>query len=72
MAHFYSSVSSKGTTHTKCGNKDGMEAHVRGWDIGCRVSLRHRDGKDYISIYKTSGSNGSGNSRLLYEGEVEA
>lgn len=65
MAHFYCTVRSKGTRHTKCGNKDGMSAHIRGWNIGCEVYLLHYEGIDYIEVYLTDGSSGHRRKFLL-------
>ena len=60
MAHFFSSIWSKGTCHTKCGNKDGMSAHIRGWNTGVEVSLNHNKetGVDTVVVRRTGGSNG--------------
>ena len=59
MSHFYSEVESKNTTHSKCGTKSGMSAHLRGWNVGVRIELRHNpeNNKDYITIHRTGGSN---------------
>ncbi len=59
MSHFYSSVESKGTTHSKCGDKDGMEAHLRGWNTGVRIILNYDEElqQDMIYVYRTGGSN---------------
>lgn len=65
MAHFYSTVSSKGTTHTKCGNKDGMRSSTDGWDIGASVQLYHDGKKDIVTVIVGGGSNGDGGSILL-------
>lgn len=62
MAHFYSRITSKNTTHTKAGNKrDGMYATLNGWNIGVEVALSYNSitDKDEVRIYKTGGSNNS-------------
>jgi hypothetical protein len=57
MAHFYSTVASKNSQQTKCGHgSSGMNGHLRGWNIGCRVDLKCVDGKDVVTVYKTYGS----------------
>ena len=57
MSHFYSQVTSRGTIHTKCGDKStGMSVHVRGWYVGVRIDLDHINGQDIITINKTGGS----------------
>jgi hypothetical protein len=67
MAHFYSTVSSKNTTHTKCGTKkEGMQAHIRGWDVGVQVDLSvNSDGEDVVCVYLTDGSNGHKGKKLF-------
>lgn len=59
MSHFYTTITNKGTTHNKCGNKDGMIIHARGWNIGVEIELYHNEeiGKDVIQIAETKGSN---------------
>jgi hypothetical protein len=67
MAHFYATVTgSRDTTATKTGTKQsGMTAHIRGWEIGVRVCLTHSNGKDTVSVYRTSGSNGRQSEQLI-------
>lgn len=69
MAHFYASVNgSRGTTVTKCGTKNtGMQAEIRGWNVGVEVRLSHVNGKDFVQVYKTSGSNGNTIGSLIAE-----
>jgi len=41
------------------GGKDsGINGHVRGWSVGCRVQMVHRGGEDVCHVYLTGGSNG--------------
>ena len=40
-------------------------AHVRGWDIGVEVECRNIDGHDVLYVYRTSGSNGYSQRRLI-------
>lgn len=57
MAQFYGSMKGNRGQTTRMGSKaSGMTAHIRGWDIGVRVDLSHRDGVDYVQVYRTSGS----------------
>lgn len=74
MAHFYSTVSSKGTEHTKRGEKkDGMTAHLRGWRVGVSVALFYDEtiGKDVVRVFRTGGSNGNREEKIaeFKEGE---
>lgn len=60
MAQFYADIQGNRGGATRMGSKSsGLRGHLRGWDIGVRISLRHIDGKDWIQVYKTNGSNGS-------------
>ena len=63
MAHFYGSMKGARGETTRTGTKNsGINAHVRGWDVGVSVSLEQA--KDHegalAAIGFTSGSNGSG------------
>ena len=69
MAHFYGEIKGSGkSTATRCGTKNtGIQAHIRGWNLGCEVVCHHQDGKDYISIYKTGGTDGPTKRVLITE-----
>lgn len=61
MAHFYASIKGNRGETTRMGSKDsGISGHIRGWDTGVRVDIRHsaKDGKDHVLVYRTAGSNG--------------
>jgi hypothetical protein len=59
MAQFYGEIQGNRGEATRMGTKEsGFTAHIRGWDVGCKVILQHSDGEDRVSIYLTSGSNG--------------
>ena len=69
MSRFYSSINSKRTTHTKCGNKDGMSAHIRGWNIGVQVNLSvNEKDQDVLVIHLTKGSNNPSIVKCLFSG----
>lgn len=58
MSHLYGSLDGdRGKTVTKAGNR-GLSGHVRGWDVGVRVTASHGAGSDEFSIALTGGSNG--------------
>ena len=60
MSHFYGSMKGNRSEKTSCGGKDaGIIAHLRGWNIGGKVSCRHVEGMDIVSIDCTGGSNNS-------------
>jgi hypothetical protein len=63
MSRFYAEVENDKSKRTLRGfEKSGINAHIRGWDIGVRVYIRvDEKGKDEITIYKTHGSNDGGN-----------
>jgi hypothetical protein len=57
MAHFYGEIQGSRKATTRCGTKNsGMDCHVRGWDVGARLKVTHKDGQDYIEVFVTSGS----------------
>ena len=75
MAHFYASINgARESIATKTGTKNsGMQAHVRGWNIGVDVRLSHENGKDVVRVYKTSGSNGRDKNLIAeYTEEVQS
>lgn len=73
MAQFYASMQGNRGQATRMGTKNsGLTAHVRGWNIGVRVCLTHRDGEDVVTIYRTNGSNGHSSAEEVigeYRGE---
>ena len=60
MSQFYGSIKGSGKTEsTRGGSKNsGINAHVRGWDVGVEIEGVHFDGRDIFNVYVTSGSNG--------------
>ena len=59
MARFYAEIQGNRGRATRMGTpKSGISSHTRGWNIGvhvfCGVGL---DGKDYIIVEQTGGSN---------------
>ncbi|KKN12233.1 hypothetical protein LCGC14_1018500 [marine sediment metagenome] len=51
---------------TRTGSKkSGMDAHVRGFNIGARTWMMHEKGQDIVRVYLTKGSRGSGSTELL-------
>jgi hypothetical protein len=66
MAQFYGEIQGNRDEASRMGTKEsGFTANIRGWDVGCRVVLRHYEGEDYVSIYLTSGSNGRVSDKLI-------
>lgn len=61
MAHFYGTINGAAKTMaSRTGTKNsGIESHIRGWDIGCRVFVSHCNGLDVVTVYRTGGSNGA-------------
>jgi len=58
MSRFYGEVwGSAKSSATRTGGKDGVTAHVRGWDIGGKVDVFDRDGHDVVTLQLTGGSN---------------
>ena len=68
MAHFYSEVRGARKPQTLTGTKNsGVQAHIRGWNVGVEVRLSHVNGKDIVQVYKTTGSNGNTIGGLIAE-----
>lgn len=68
MAQFYASIQGTRGKATRMGSKkSGMDAHIRGWDLGAEVALRYDAEKetDILVIRITGGSNGSHSSMHL-------
>ncbi len=62
MSRFYGDLSGQAkTVATRRGNTNsGVEAHVRGWDIGVRIEAESdRQDRDTIRLTLTGGSNGN-------------
>ena len=70
MAQFYANINGNRGEATRMGSKaSGMYGHIRGWNVGAKVSIRY-DAKrdvDVVSVYRTSGSNGAGSDELIKE-----
>lgn len=68
MAQFYGEIKGQArTSATRRGSKaSGLEAHLRGWNIGVRVVLEYKEGiGDIVHVYRTGGSNGGDNDVLI-------
>ena len=61
MAHFYGDMTGNRGVTTRMGSADsGIQAHLRGWNIGGGVRcFVDEDGNDCVSVDLTSGSRGS-------------
>ena len=60
MAQFYAEIKGNRGGASRMGTKSsGIYGHIRGWNIGAMVDISHVNGKDIVTVYKTSGSNGS-------------
>lgn len=67
MAHFYAEIKGqRGPGASRLGNKkDGMTAHVRGWDVGVAVEIhQNAAGRDVVTVYRTGGSNNPSKTRV--------
>ncbi len=59
MSRFYAEIQGSGVSGSKTGSeKSGIVGHIRGWDIGAKVTMAvDEDGEDVLSIDITGGSN---------------
>lgn len=67
MSKFYMSASNNRSTITKCGYKDGLNIHARGWNKGIRVNIYYDEesDKEVYEVFETAGSNGMGSEVLI-------
>ena len=66
MAQFYATIRGSRGEASRMGGKDsGITGHVRGWDVGARVQMVHRNGEDVCHVYLTGGSGGGSSERYL-------
>ena len=59
MSRFYGSIDAPGRKPiTRCGHgTQGIEAHIRGWNVGALVDCVAVGKEDSIHVYATGGSN---------------
>ena len=67
MARFYAEIQGNRGSVTRTGSKNsGISGHIRGWDIGARVSCDVDDqGRDVVYVTLTGGSSGHSPSLCL-------
>ena len=69
MARFYASIQGNrgGATRTGSANS-GISGHIRGWNLGVRVEMDvdPHTGNDRLTVYRTSGSNGTEMDKEIY------
>lgn len=66
MSHFYGTMQGGAKEVSRTGDSvSGMQAHVRGWDVGIRVVCTYEDGHDVCRVWLTSGSRDTLPSKLI-------
>ncbi len=68
MARFYADIQGNRGAATRMGTKDsGMNGHIRGWYLGCRVMMRYnkQTKEDECTIELTGGSGSGGRPKQL-------
>ncbi len=66
MRRFYASIQGNQGQATRTGTPNGgITGHIRGWNVGCYVSIHDDNGHDVIQVYSTGGSNGSVGQNLI-------
>ncbi len=73
MAHFYGNMKgARGGEVTRCGTAtSGLQAHVRGWDIGGRVEVISTAHGDAVHFHVTRGSNGNRSDLIIAVARLE-
>jgi len=68
MAQYIANIRGQRGEASRLGSKtSGIYAHVRGWNVGARVDISFRDGKDVVTVWQTGGSNGRTSEKLIAE-----
>lgn len=68
MSHFYADIQGNRGEATRGGSKaSGMQGHIRGWNVGVRVSCYYDEERDEdrVRVTLTSGSSYCGRSKSL-------
>ena len=67
MSHFYAEIQGGRGPATRCGTKQGMVCHIRGWNKGIRVFASYDTQKDcdVFAVYTTGGSNNPRDGKLI-------
>lgn len=68
MSRFYGSIDGRAkTTATREGtSKSGIQAHIRGWNVGVEVRcFVDKDNHDVCEIFQTGGSNNPSSKAIL-------
>jgi len=66
MAQFMGEVQgSRGAVHRLGGKDSGMTTYNNGWRCGITVHAHTVDGVDIFEVYRTHGSNGGGDRKLI-------
>ncbi|AYB70601.1 hypothetical protein SEA_SERENDIPITOUS_60 [Mycobacterium phage Serendipitous] len=66
MAQFRGTVQGNRGEASRLGSKNsGLDVSASGWNVGCKVTVRHEDGRDVVRVWRTTGSNGYGHSTKL-------
>jgi len=72
MAHFIGYVQgSRGPASRLGGKASGINVEAAGWGTGAEVSIRHINGKDHVTVWRTSGSAGTGSRKVIAEWDDE-
>ena len=67
MARFYGELQGSRGRASRLGTlTSGLQAHIRGWDIGVKVfCATNAAGKDEITVWRTGGSNAPGAQEII-------
>ena len=69
MAQYYAQIKGNRGMASRMGTKSsGIWGHIRGWNVGAFVDIRHDPDKgDIVRVYRTNGSSGTGADELIAE-----
>ena len=70
MARFYGILQGNRGAATRMGTAgSGLTTHTAGWQGGIKVTLRDKNGRDYVRVEKVQW-HGVGEFKVLYDGPV--
>ena len=68
MSRFYGEIQGNRGPATRQGSEaSGVHGHIRGWNVGGRVEVYDRDGRDVVEVAATGGSNAAFSSVTIAE-----
>jgi len=58
-------------TSQSCFNNEGITAHLRGWDFGIEITMRHTENGPMYEFWLTGGSNNPGRTEQMFLTDID-